>query len=165
MKKVLVIGCPGSGKSTFARALHTLTGLPIVYMDMLFWNADKTHVSRDVLISRVQAAIAQEAWIIDGNYQSTLEMRFKACDTVFFLDYPLTVCLEGVESRKGRHRPDMPWVEPADKVDEDFLDYIKAFPKDNTPFIHDLLARCPDKNIIVFHTREEAAQYLKRRPV
>lgn len=160
MKRVMVIGCPGSGKSTFSRALHALTGLPLVYMDMLFWNADKTTVPKSVLVSRVQAAIERETWIIDGNYQSTLDMRMKACDTVFFLDYPLETCLDGIEKRKGQPRPDMPWVEPEDKVDEDFLCYIRAFPTDNRPFILELLARHKDKRIVVFHTREEAKTYL-----
>ena len=44
MERILVVGSPGSGKSTFSRALGELTGLPLIYLDRLFWNADKTTV-------------------------------------------------------------------------------------------------------------------------
>ena len=111
MKKVMVIGCPGSGKSTFCRALRDKTGLPLYYLDMLYWNADKTTVSRDVFCTRLAKILKTDAFIIDGNYASTMEMRLRACDTVFYLDYPLDVCLGGIQSRLGAPREDMPWIE------------------------------------------------------
>ena len=75
MNKIIVIGCPGSGKSTFSRALAERTGIPLYYMDMLFWNSDKTHVTREELRARLSRVMEGEAWIIDGNYLSTMEMR------------------------------------------------------------------------------------------
>ena len=87
MKKVIIIGCPGSGKSTFARALNTITGLPLFHLDNMKWNADKTVVSKSTFMERLNNAIEKERWIIDGNYGSTMELRLQACDTVFFLDY------------------------------------------------------------------------------
>ena len=51
MKRVMVIGCPGSGKSTFSRALHSKTGLPLFYLDMMYWNPDRTRVYIDVPIN------------------------------------------------------------------------------------------------------------------
>ena len=125
MKRAIVIGCPGAGKSTFSRALRERTGLPLHYMDMLFWNADKTYVSREVLLERIQEIVVQDEWIIDGNYCFSLEMRMKACDTVFFLDYPLELCLASVDARRGTVRPDMPWVE--EEEDKEFTEFIKAF--------------------------------------
>ena len=111
MKKVLIIGCPGGGKSSFARELHRRTSLPLCHLDMLFWNADKTTVSRETLCERVREVIGGDEWIIDGNYSATLPMRLEACDTVFFLDMPTELCLEGVRRRRGQVRPDMPWIE------------------------------------------------------
>ena len=88
MKKVIVIGCPGSGKSTFSKSLHKITNIPLFHLDMIFWNADKTTVEKPVFLDRLLNIIQNDKWIIDGNYGSTMELRMQACDTVIFLDYP-----------------------------------------------------------------------------
>jgi len=160
MQKVLVIGCPGSGKSTFARRLQALTGLPLIYLDRLNWNADKTWVSPETLDARIKTALAGDRWIIDGNYTRTLELRLQACDTVFFLDYPLELCLQSVERRIGTVRPDMPWVEEA--LDPEFVDFIRAFPQTTRPNILTLLERYQDRAIYIFHSRAEADAFLDR---
>ena len=84
MKRIMIIGCPGSGKSTFSRALNNVTGIPLFHLDNMYWNADKTTVSKTVFKERLYQTIKKETWIIDGNYGSTLEIRLQACDTVFF---------------------------------------------------------------------------------
>lgn len=160
MNKVIVIGCPGSGKSTFARALHGKTGLPIVYLDRLFWNSDQTHVSQEEFQSRIRAAIRGEKWIIDGNYGKTLALRLAACDTVFFLDYDLEICLAGVAARRGAVRPDLPWVEK--EPDPEFEEYIRDFAARQVPEIRELLSRFPEKKRVVFRSRTEAEQYLMK---
>lgn len=159
MNKVIVIGCPGGGKSTFARMLHEKTGLPLYYLDLMYWNADRTTVDRAVFHERLHATMEKESWIIDGNYASTMEMRLAACDTVFFLDYSLEVCLAGIDARRGKSRPDMPWVE--DEVDEEFIAFIKNYSTDSRPKVMELLGRYSDKNIVIFKTRAEADAFLK----
>ncbi len=158
MRRILVIGCPGSGKSYFSRALAERTGLPLVHLDLLFWNPDKTTVDRDIFKARLAEALAGDAWIIDGNYLSTLEWRLSYADTVFFLDFPVVLCLRGIEERRGKVRPDMPWVEEED--DEEFLSFIKSFEEKTRPEVLAILARYPEKKLYVFHTREEADAFL-----
>ena len=160
MNRAIIIGCPGSGKSTFARALHVKTGLPLIYLDMLNWNADRTTVPRDVFHSRLHDAMKGERWIIDGNYGSTMELRLTAADTVFFLDYPPEVCMEGILSRRGTVRPDMPWVENPDDVDEAFVEFVKQFEAESRPMILELLTAYCEKTIFTFHSRAEAENYL-----
>ena len=125
MNKIIVIGCPGSGKSTFSRMLHQRTGIPLFHLDMMYWNEDKTTVDKSVFLERLSMALQCSQWIIDGNYSSTMELRLQACDTVFFLDYPLEVCLQGIQERRGKPRSDMPWIETEE--DTEFTRFIKDF--------------------------------------
>ena len=158
MKRAIVVGCPGSGKSHFARRLQALTGLPLVYLDRLYWRADKTTVSQEEFDRALAEALAGERWIIDGNYLRTMEARLAAADTVFFLDYPTEVCLAGIEARRGKPRPDMPWVET--EADEELLSFVRAFPGESRPRILALLKAYPKKQTVVFETREEADAFL-----
>ena len=160
MKRIIVIGCPGGGKSHFSRALHEKTGIPLIHLDMLYWNEDKTTVERSVFLDRLSRALDGERWIIDGNYISTMEMRLSACDTVFFLDYPTEICLNGVRERHGTLRTDMPWIETED--DTEFIEYIKAFNERQRPEILSLLEKHSDKKITVFKNRDQANEYLEK---
>ena len=158
MKRILVIGCPGSGKSTFARALQAKTDLPLFYLDRIYWNADRTTVAREVFDARLEEILRGDEWIIDGNYSRTMERRIRACDTVFFLDYPTEVCLDGIASRRGKPREDMPWIE--DTVDEEFASYVKEFSASAKPQILALLDQYAKKQIVVFHSRAEADEWI-----
>lgn len=162
MKKVIVIGCPGSGKSTFAKALHEETGIPLFHLDMMYWNADRTIVEKPVFRQRLSEAMTQEEWIIDGNYGSTMEIRLQACDTVFFLDYPVEVCLEGVRARRGKTRSDMPWVETENEEDTEFLEFIRSYNAESRPVVLELLKKYADKKVYVFESRSEANAFLER---
>ncbi len=161
MQKVIVIGCPGAGKSTFSRRLHDITGLPLFHLDLLYWNSDKTTVSKEAFRKRLQNILVLDKWIIDGNYGSTIEMRIAECDTVIFLDFDVDVCLSGVKERQGKARQDMPWTETED--DEEFLKFIRSFETESKPKILELLMKYKEKNILIFKNREEAADYIKMR--
>ncbi|MBQ5761889.1 MAG: adenylate kinase [Clostridia bacterium] len=159
MKKVIVIGCPGSGKSTFSKALHKITNIPLFHLDMIFWNADKTTVEKPVFLDRLFKIIQSDEWIIDGNYGSTMELRMQACDTVIFLDYPLDVCLNGIKERKGKPRSDLPWIEP-DEDDVEFLEFIKNYNSQSRPKVMELLDRFSHKDVIIFSNRTQAEDFL-----
>lgn len=158
MKKVIVIGCPGSGKSTFSRALHQITGIPLFHLDMLFWNPDKTTVEKSVFLERLTQVLRQDAWIIDGNFSSTMELRMQACDTVIFLDYPVELCLAGVRERRGQPRPDLPWVETEE--DGEFMEFIQSFQTQRRPKILELLRKYAHKHIVICKNRTEADAFL-----
>lgn len=157
MKKVLVIGCAGSGKSTFARKLSAKTGLPLVYLDMIWHRPDGSNIGREAFLDCLKPIVARDAWILDGNYAASLPYRLSYCDTVFYFDFPTEVCLAGAMARIGKPREDMPWVDK--EMDETFRQWILNFNTDEKPKVEASLANC-NARVIVFHSREESNHFL-----
>lgn len=159
MRRVLVIGSPGAGKSTFARKLRSATGLPLYYLDMLWHRPDRTNVSEAEFDAALGAVLGTDRWIVDGNYLRTLERRLQACDTVFLFDIPAALCMEGAASRVGTPREDIPWVE--EDFDEEFRRQIEEFPQKELPLVRAALSRCgAGKEIVEFSSRRAADEYI-----
>ena len=159
MRRVLVIGSPGAGKSTFARKLQGATGLPLYYLDMLWHRPDRTNVSEAEFDAALGAILGTDRWIVDGNYLRTLERRLRACDTVFLFDIPAALCMEGAASRVGTPREDIPWVE--EDFDEEFRRQIEEFPQKELPLVRAALSRCgAGKKIVEFSSRRQSDEYI-----
>lgn len=127
MNRVLIIGPCGSGKSTLARELAPCMGLPLVHMDQLGWQAGWVETGKAELAARVADAVAQDEWLIEGNYGSVLAPRLERADTVIYLDFPIRLCLwrlsRRIWSHRGRARPDMPEGCP-ERFDAAFFWYV-----------------------------------------
>ena len=159
MKKIVIIGCPGSGKSYFSKQLKEELNIPLYHLDLIWNKEDKTTLTREEFDIELQKIFNTDNWIIDGNYQRTLDLRISNATTVILLDYPLDICLNGALSRVGIKRDDMPWKE--ETLDENFKQYIIKFSENNLPEIYKILDKYKDKKeIIIFKTREESQEYL-----
>ena len=159
MKKIIVIGPSGAGKSEFSRKLNRLLNVPLYHLDNIFWNKDKTHITRDEFDIRLNEILKNDEWIIDGDYSRTYDIRIQNADTIFFLNYDLKTCLNGVESRIGTKREDIPWVE--EEFDPSFKEWIINWFNDTLPKVKFLLEKYKNKNIVIFKNRNEANDYLK----
>ena len=161
MNKIIVIGCSGSGKTTFALKLHELSGIPLFHLDAIWHRADRTHISRDEFDARLGEILALDRWIIDGNYSRTLERRLAECDTVILFDLPKEVALSGAIARLGVKRCDMPWVDT--ELDPWLRGEIESFGEKQLPVIYELIEKYKDgKAVYIFKSREDADRLLRQ---
>lgn len=131
MERVLVIGSPGAGKSTFSRELVRRTGLPLRHLDQLYWRSGWIETDEEEWAARVARLIAEPRWIIDGNYSGSLKLRLGRADTVIDLDLPAWLCVARIVKRLlrswGKVRPDMAEGCP-ERPNWEFLAYTATFP-------------------------------------
>jgi adenylate kinase family enzyme len=167
MPRVLIWGCSGSGKSTFARELCRITGLPYVSLDALFWQPGWVESDREAFRARMAPILASDRWVIDGNYTSALQgAQVPRATHVFFFDLPRWRCLKGAIGRiaksYGRVRPEMAPGCP-EKFDPAFLRYIWNFRAKQHPKIEAHLASLrPDQRWERFTSRRAAGIALAR---
>jgi len=144
MQRVLVIGCGGAGKSTLSRKLAPALGLPLVGLDRAYWRAGWIEPSKPEWRAIVEKLVAEPAWIMDGNFSDTFDLRMPRADTVIWLDFPRRICLRRVLTRiikgYGRTRADLPDGCP-EQFDAEFLRFVWNFPTHSRPNIVNGLAR------------------------
>lgn len=104
-RRTVVTGLAGSGKSTFSDALGARTGLPVIRLDLHFWNPGWSAPSEIEWRERQTCVLAGDAWIADGNYRETLDLRLGLADTVVVLDLPWWQCA-GRALLRGFRMPD-----------------------------------------------------------
>ena len=158
--RVLVVGCPGSGKSRFSLRLREKTGLPLIHLDNVWWRPDRSHITREAFDQRLAELLRGERWIIEGDYSRTCETRIRACETVIFLDYEEAVCMQGIIERVGQARPDIPWTEQ--RLDPELAAMVRGYRAKERPVLLELLARYPEKRTLIFKSRGDADAWLEQ---
>jgi adenylate kinase family enzyme len=166
-QRVAIIGSGGAGKSTLARQLGDITGLPVVHLDAHFWKPGWVSTPNDEWDATVTELAAGERWILDGNYGRTMELRFARADTVVFVDYSRWLCCYRAVKRRvryaGRSRPDM--AEGCEeKIDLEFLKWIWDYPATRRPGILARLNELRDegKRVVVLRNPRETRRFLRR---
>ncbi|MGM0522856.1 MAG: hypothetical protein ACQER2_02225 [Bacillota bacterium] len=162
MQRILILGSPGTGKSTLARELNHILQLPLYHLDQLFFETDWV-INEAKFNQQLQAVLNQDQWIIDGNYAASLPNRLTRADAVIYLDYPTPVALSGVIKRyfqyKHTTRPDMaPGC--TEQLQPSFLWYVFSFKwKKRKQTLKSLTsANIP---VYFFHSRKETATFLQ----
>lgn len=164
MKKIMIIGCCGSGKTTLAKKLSNKLNLPLIHLDKLNWRDNWQNISKEEFDDLLWAEVVKPTWIIDGNYERTIPLRLKYCDTVIYMDYSRISCLYGVIKRVvmgyGKSRPDMGGYCP-ERFDFDFIKFVWNFNKNNRKRYYDILSREEDIQVIILRNRRQAAHFLQ----
>ncbi len=164
MKRILVIGSGGAGKSTFSRRLSRLTEIEVFHLDALYWKPNWVKSAKDEWRKKIENLLEKDEWILDGNFGGTIDLRLEKCDTAILLDLPRTICLYRVLKRRlkyrGTNRPDMT-VGCHEKIDAKFLGWIWNYPKKNKPQILEKL-KCfeNEKTIVRLHSQKEMENFL-----
>ncbi|MFS0562883.1 DNA topology modulation protein [Terribacillus sp. 179-K 1B1 HS] len=166
MKKIAIVGSGGSGKSTLARKLGQIVHMEVWHLDAILWKPGWTLTPRKEQEQIQSQLVSRDTWIIDGNYNGTLDIRLKAADTIIFLDMPRILCLYRVLKRRMMHhnrsRPDMQ-EGCKEKIDMEFLKWVWQFPADKRQNLLDKLAQLEqDKHIIILKSRREVKRFLEK---
>lgn len=165
VKRILVIGSGGAGKSVLARRITVATGLPLIHLDALYWHPGWVETPKDEWARVVAELITRDAWVMDGNYSGTLDARLRACDVVIFLDYPRWQCVWGVIERRlrftlGENRTDVPSNCP-ERLTWEFLRWIWDYPTRTRPkVLEKLRAAAAEKRVVILRSRAEAERFI-----
>lgn len=164
MKKIVIIGSGGAGKSTLAIQLGEILNIPVLHLDKLYWQAGWIEPSSDDWERRVEELLKAESWVMDGNFGGTMEMRLAACDTAIFMDFPRMICLYRVIKRRLKYRntnrPDM--TEGCnEKIDLEFLDWVWNYRKIKKPKVEKILQKFEsEKTIIRLKSPKEVEEFI-----
>jgi adenylate kinase family enzyme len=165
MERILIIGCPGAGKTTLARQLGEKLGLPVVHLDSIFWSPGNwEHLEQQDFDAALLAELEKPKWIIEGNYNRTLPLRLSYCDAIIWLDFSRYACMGGWFKRMilnwGKVRPDMaPGC--VERYEQEFAAFIWNFRKDNQEKYYRLLNEAENVETIVLKNRRMVKRFLE----
>lgn len=167
--RILLIGSPGTGKSTTAKFLGEKLNLEVIHLDKYFWKPDWEMRSRYEFDEIVLELIMKDKWIMDGNYSRTLKARAKRADLIIFFDFPSYFCVFRILKRSFKtklgfeKRTDM--ADGCDEkwIDREFVNFVWNFKKRTVPGNYLTLNEIGfEKNkIIVLRNRSESEKFFK----
>lgn len=163
-RRILILGPSGSGKSTVCKRIGRILDIPVVHLDMHYWNPGWVDTPKDEWPGKVSKLIASEAWVMDGNYSSTLKMRAEAADTLIFLEMTRRLSYLRVISRylrnRGKTRSDVSEGCP-EKIDMEFIRWIWNYPRVSKPRILRFLEKLrKSKNVYIIKNQGEIEAFL-----
>lgn len=169
LQRVLVIGCPGAGKSTLARIIAERLGVEPIHLDTHYWQPGWVRMPQSEWHPLVTSMVQRPTWVMDGNFQSTLPMRLDQADAVVFLDMPRRICLWRICKRLWEHRGGQNRAELAkdcpERWDWAFMRFVWRFPRLKRPGLLALLETYRDgRTIYRLRNTREVLEFVQGLP-
>ena len=164
MQRVMIVGTSGVGKTTLAGHISEATGLPVHHLDMLAWQAGWVRRPAVAFEHDLDAVLAGERWVADGNYIKSLPERAGLADTLILIDLPLWQCLLRVFRRwwknRGKGRHDLPegCVEPLPWT---FLKWVLSAPPSHQGLWLEIAAKHPELRFIHLTSARQVNEFVK----
>lgn len=158
-RRWMVLGASGGGKSTYSRKLAEVLGLPTIHLDLEYWRPGWVEPPKPEWREKVAELASRDAWVMDGNYSGTLDLRAPRAEVAILLDPPVWTSLAGVYRRKLQYknetRPDLPEGCPEQWPDLQFLHWIVSYKWRSRPRVLRLLGEAP--HVRFFHLKSRRA--------
>lgn len=165
MKRILIVGCAGSGKSTLGKKLAQKLHLPLVHLDHFHWLPGRNRRTDDAFAQLQEKACEQETWIMDGTYLRHLSTRLPYADTVIFLDLPRWLCLWHIIKRWIRCLFTGETFAPGCSqrtLSLDFWLWAWHWHKRYYWLLQAMLKNAPHAKIITLHSTQEISNFLEK---
>ncbi|MFA9376000.1 MAG: hypothetical protein ACERKZ_04515 [Lachnotalea sp.] len=164
MKRVLVIGSNGAGKSTFSYELSDKTELPLIHIDKVYWRNAWEVTPREEFERIILAQAQNPCWIIEGNNIRSLNQRLHYADTVIWFEFSPIRCVFNIVKREFKYRnkvrPDMP-DKCISKFNIAFLKDVWKFNNKNHTKIELCLRNARNVEVIYFTNYRQVRKYFK----
>lgn len=132
MKKILIIGSCGAGKSTLSKRLHKILGIDIIHLDQHYWKPNWTKTDNEEWQKKVEELVKGERWVMDGNYRSTIDQRLPQADTIIWLDFSRWICCYRILKRRWNKNRVDELDNCRERISFNLLKWVLwKFPRDN----------------------------------
>jgi len=162
MKKIIILGSSGAGKSTLAKKLQKILGIDIIHLDQYYWKPNWIRSETEEWRNKVKELIKRDAWIMDGNYQSTLDIRLPEADTVIFLNFSAPICFFRALKRRFKQDRQDKIEECKERITFEFAKWVLwDFPrKGRKDIINQLEASGEKKKVLILKSGKDIELFL-----
>ena len=163
IKRITIVGGPGTGKTTLAEKLSKIFNLPVIHIDAINYNPNWTKIEKEKRDKLILEKIKNERWISDGNYSSTLKERMEKSDLIIWLDYSGLDIIKGVLSRRikniNKEKQEIPGCK--ERISWEFFKYAVTYRRKERNKIVEKIKNASEDKIYIFKNRRKLDKWVE----